>query len=203
MYIIKAVVDGKEYTIHDPSYNDAIVGKDAYFEIGDNKNGQAEFIVYPNNPYYSVVKKLTTDIIIYNNKAPCFYGRVLYDDEDASGAKHVFVEGELAFLCDSVQRPAVYHDISVIDYFSKIISLHNSQVEERKQFVVGRVSVTDSNDSLYRYSNWETTRETLTEKLIKRLGGHLRIRHENGQRIIDYLSDEEFRALKSVSLFRM
>ena len=192
MYIIKAVVDGKEYTIHDPSYNDAIVGKDAYFEIGDNKNGQAEFIVYPNNPYYSVVKKLTTDIIIYNNKAPCFYGRVLYDDEDASGAKHVFVEGELAFLCDSVQRPAVYHDISVIDYFSKIISLHNSQVEERKQFVVGRVSVTDSNDSLYRYSNWETTRETLTEKLIKRLGGHLRIRHENGQRIIDYLSDEEF-----------
>ena len=192
MYIIKAVVDGKEYTIHDPSYNDAIVGKDAYFEIGDNKNGQAEFIVYPNNPYYSVVKKLTTDIIIYNNKAPCFYGRVLYDDEDASGAKHVFVEGELAFLCDSVQRPAVYHDISVIDYFSKIISLHNSQVEERKQFVVGRVSVTDSNDSLYRYSNWETTRETLTEKLIKRLGGHLHIRHENGQRIIDYLSDEEF-----------
>ena len=192
MYIIKAVVDGKEYTIHDPSYNDAIVGKDAYFEIGDNKNGQAEFIVYPNNPYYSVVKKLTTDIIIYNNKAPCFYGRVLYDDEDASGAKHVFVEGELAFLCDSVQRPAVYHDISVIDYFSKIISLHNSQVEERKQFVVGRVSVTDSNDSLYRYSNWETTRETLTEKLVKRLGGHLRIRHENGQRIIDYLSDEEF-----------
>ena len=192
MYIIKAVVDGKEYTIHDPSYNDAIVGKDAYFEIGDNKNGQAEFIVYPNNPYYSVVKKLTTDIIIYNNKAPCFYGRVLYDDEDASGAKHVFVEGELAFLCDSVQRPAVYHDISVIDYFSKIISLHNSQVEERKQFVVGRVSVTDSNDSLYRYSNWEPTRETLTEKLIKRLGGHLHIRHENGQRIIDYLSDEEF-----------
>ena len=192
MYIIKAVVDGKEYTIHDPSYNDAIVGKDAYFEIGDNKNGQAEFIVYPNNPYYSVVKKLTTDIIIYNNKAPCFYGRVLYDDEDASGAKHVFVEGELAFLCDSVQRPAVYHDISVIDYFSKIISLHNSQVEERKQFVVGRVSVSDSNDSLYRYSNWETTRETLTEKLIKRIGGHLHIRHENGQRIIDYLSDEEF-----------
>ena len=57
---------------------------------------------------------------------------------------------------------------------------------------MGRVSVTDSNDSLYRYSNWETTRETLTEKLIKRLGGHLRIRHENGQRIIDYLSDEEF-----------
>lgn len=83
MYIVKAVVDGKEYTLHDPSKN-LYVG-DGYFETGDNINGQAEFTVYPSHPYYEKVKKLTTDIIFYRDSQPEFYGRVLYDDEDFSG----------------------------------------------------------------------------------------------------------------------
>ena len=192
MYTIKAFTDGKEYLIYSPRLKSFYIGADAYFEIGDNVNGQAEFTIYPGHPYYSYVKKLTTDIIFYNNEQAEFYGRVLYDDEDLKGVKKVYVEGELAFLCDSIQRPAVYHDISVRRYLETIISLHNSQVEERKQFTVGRVSVEDNNDSLYRYSNYETTRETITDKLIKRLGGHLVVRHENGIRMLDYLSDADF-----------
>ena len=191
MYIIKALVDGKYYTLHNPKVKVLTVG-DPYFETGDNINGKAEFTVYPNNPYYSKVKKLTTDIIIYNGKVPEFYGRVLYDDETFNGSKKVFVEGELAFFCDSVQRPKVYHNYSVQAYLKDIIDNHNSQVEERKQFVLGRVTVKDSNDSLYRYSNWEDTRTILSEKLSDRLGGHFVIRHEDGLRILDYLSDDDY-----------
>ncbi len=191
MYIIKALVDGKYYTLHNPKVKVLTVG-DPYFETGDNINGKAEFTVYPNHPYYSKVKKLTTDIIIYNGKVPEFYGRVLYDDETFNGSKKVFVEGELAFFCDSVQRPKVYHNYSVQAYLKDIIDNHNSQVEERKQFVLGRVTVKDSNDSLYRYSNWEDTRTILSEKLSDRLGGHFVIRHEDGLRILDYLSDDDY-----------
>ena len=191
MYTIKAFVNGKDYMIHNPRVKELIVG-DPYFEIGDNVNGKAEFSVYPTHPYYQYVRKLTTDIVFYNDGVEKFAGRVLYDDEDSNGTKKVFVEGELAYLCDSVQKPAVYHNISVKDYFKTVIDIHNSQVEERKKFVVGRVSVTDPNDSLYRYSNWETTRDTLSDKLIDRLGGHLVIRKENGIRYLDYLNDDEF-----------
>ena len=190
MYIIKALVDGKYYTLHNPKVKILTVG-DPYFETGDNINGKAEFTVYPNHPYYSKVKKLTTDIIIYNGKEE-FYGRVLYDDETFNGSKKVFVEGELAFFCDSVQRPKVYHNCPVRDYLQDIIDVHNSQVEERKQFVLGRVTVKDTNDSLYRYSNWEDTRTILSEKLSDRLGGHFAIRHEDGLRILDYLSDDDY-----------
>ena len=192
MYTIKAFVDEKEYTIHDARVKALTVGGNPYFETGDNINGSASFSVYPTHPYYGKVKKLTTDIIIYRDDEPEFYGRVLYDDEDFSGTKKVFVEGELAFLCDSIQRPKVYHDISVKAYVQDLIDIHNSQVEERKQFVVGRVTVTDSNDSLYRYSNYEDTRTSFKEKLTSRLGGHLVIRHEDGLRILDYLSDEDY-----------
>ncbi len=45
-------------------------------------------------------------------------------------------------------------------YLKDLIDIHNSQVEERKQFVLGRVTVTDSNDSLYRYSNYNNDKGT-------------------------------------------
>ena len=192
MYTIKAYVDGKEYTIHDARVKALTVGGNPYFEIGDNINGSATFKVFPTHPYYDKVTKLTTDIVIYRDDEPEFYGRVLYDDEDFSGTKKVFVEGELAFLCDSIQRPKVYHNISVKAYVQDLIDIHNAQVEERKQFVVGRVTVKDSNDSLYRYSNYEDTRTAFKEKLTSRLGGHLVIRHEDGLRILDYLADEDY-----------
>ena len=191
MYTIKAFVDGKEYTLHNPKIRNLIVG-DPYYQKGDNVNGQASFSVYPKHPYYQYVKKLTTDIVIYKDDVEKFAGRVLYDDQDSKGVKKVFVEGELAYFCDSVQRPNVYHNISVRDYVSKIIDNHNAQVEERKQFALGRVTVTDPNDSLYRYANWESTRDTLKTKLVERLGGHLVIRKENGVRYLDYLSDDDF-----------
>ena len=192
MYTIKAYVDGKEYTIHDARVKALTVGGNPYFEIGDNINGSATFKVFPTHPYYDKVTKLTTDIVIYRDDEPEFYGRVLYDDEDFSGTKKVFVEGELAFLCDSIQRPKVYHNISVKAYVQDLIDIHNAQVEERKQFVVGRVTVKDSNDSLYRYSNYEDTRTAFKKKLTSRLGGHLVIRHEDGLRILDYLADEDY-----------
>lgn len=191
MYTVKAFVDGKEYVLHDPKQN-LFVG-DGYFEIGDNINGQAEFTVYPDHPYYEYVKKLTTDVVFYNDGVPEFYGRILYDDEDDfSGAKQVFCEGELAFFCDSIQPIKKYQDVTVSQYLKDLLDIHNSQVEERKQFTLGRVTVTDSNDSLYRYSNYNNTRDLLKDRLSDRLGGHFVVRHENGIRYLDYLSDEDY-----------
>lgn len=191
MYTVKAFADGEEYVLHDPKQN-LYVG-DGYFETGDNINGQAEFTVYPDHPDYEYVKKLTTDVVFYNDGVAEFYGRILYDDEDdLSGAKKVFCEGELAFFCDSIQPIKVYQNCTVKQYLQDLIDIHNSQVEERKQFVLGRVTVTDSNDSLYRYSNYDTTRELMSDRLTDRLGGHFVIRHENGVRLLDYLSDEDF-----------
>lgn len=191
MYTVKAFVNGTEYVLHNPKQN-LYIG-DGYFEIGDNINGQAEFTVYPDHRNYDYVKKLTTDVVFYNDGTPEFYGRILYDDEDDfSGAKKVFCEGELAFFCDSIQPIKVYQDYTVKRYLADLIDIHNSQVEERKQFVLGKVTVTDSNDSLYRYSNYDTTRELMKDRLTDRLGGHFVVRHEEGLRILDYLSDEDF-----------
>lgn len=59
----------------------------------------------------------------------------------------------------------------------------------KKTFKVGAVTVVDSNDSLYRYTNYENTLDCIKEKLVKRLGGHIRIRKANGIKYLDYLAD--------------
>lgn len=59
----------------------------------------------------------------------------------------------------------------------------------KKTFKVGAVTVVDSNDSLYRYTNYENTLDCIKEKLVKRLGGHIRIRKVNGIKYLDYLAD--------------
>lgn len=59
----------------------------------------------------------------------------------------------------------------------------------KKTFVVGQVTVVDNNDSLYRYTNYEDTLNCIKDKLLKRLGGHLRIRKVGGVRYLDYLAD--------------
>lgn len=191
MYTIKAFENGEEYVLHNPRVEELFLG-DAYYEEGDNLNGQAEFTVYPDHPFYENVKKLTTEIVFYKDGVEKFRGRVLYDDEDSKGAKKVFVEGQLAYFVDSIQRPKVYHNYTVKQYLTDLIASHNSQVEERKQYVLGTVSVTDSNDSLYRYSNWKTTRNILKDKLSDRLGGHFRVRWRDGLRVLDYLNDSDF-----------
>lgn len=61
----------------------------------------------------------------------------------------------------------------------------------QKSFKVGAVTVVDNNDSLYRYTNYETTLKCISDKLLNRLGGHIRIRKVNGIKYIDYLADYE------------
>lgn len=59
----------------------------------------------------------------------------------------------------------------------------------QKTFRVGQVTVVDSNDSLYRYTNYENTLTCIKEKLVNKLGGHIQVRTVDGIRYIDYLAD--------------
>ena len=112
---------------------------------------------------YSVLSLYQDDDWLYS-------GRVLSDETDFYGSRTIECEGELSYLLDSIQRYHEYHDISVQDYFTDLIANHNLDVESRKEFTVGQVTVVDNNDSLYRYSTYENTWKTIEDRLISRLG---------------------------------
>ena len=108
-------------------------------------------------------------------------------------ARKFICEGELAFLYDSIQPRRELHNISPTAFLTLLLNEHNTQVSGQgpidKTFQVGTVTVIDDNNSLYRYTNRETTLDCIGEKLINRLGGHLSVRVSNGTRYIDLLAD--------------
>jgi len=162
-----------------------------------NKTGSMKFTVPAAHPLLSSIRKMYSEFALYQDDEWLFSGRVLSDGDDFYNNRTLELEGELSYLLDSIQRYHEYHDISVADYFSTLIQNHNADVDARKQFTVGNVTVTDPNDSLYRYSTYEDTWKTISDRLLSRLGGYIVVRHgpgtpgHPGTRYIDYIADFE------------
>lgn len=184
---------GVQETIHSPQTDD--------LKLFDPKIVKAvgaidsfSFSIYPNHSAYNKLNYLTTLVEVWNEMENIllFKGRVLEptDSMKETGEffKEIICEGELAYLHDSVQRWGKWQNLTPAQFFKALIDEHNSQVEEYKQFTVGQVTVTNSTDNVYRYTDDDVdTYDTIQDKLIDRLGGELQIRYENGVRYIDYL----------------
>lgn len=290
-------------------------------DLKENNAGSFSFTIFPEHPYYDSLQKMKSVVQVFDKGEEIFCGRIVKETTDLYNRKKVVCEGELAYLNDSVQRPAVYHDMTVRGYLQTLINIHNAQIAELnlaikfnaecagesasydyvslyyvkngkiysaftrqkannvaaqtfvipstefyvywhtdgsvnnfygikvdsaeitdaiaitgslatlpnytaatvtkvtdietdhtpyqnsqnllwhyahtipdnytigKMFAVGAVTVTDSNDSLYKYTNWETTMTVIKTDLLDTYGGHLRIRKVNGIRYLDYLED--------------
>lgn len=168
-----------------------------------NKTGSLTFYVAKNHPYRNLIKKHKSEITLYQDDEALFYGRVLNIELDIDNLMYVECEGELSYLLDTIQRAKEYHldggDNNVIKvYLENLISNHNSQVPNDKKFVVGTVNVTDTNNYLYKITNYENTLNTINEDLIKKFGGYIRIRHENGIRYIDYLKESSTMSVQTI-----
>lgn len=298
-----------------------LVLKSPKVTLKENNAGSFSFTILPTHPYYDSIQKMKSVIQVMDNEDEIFCGRVIDEEIDFYNRKKVTCEGELGFFNDSVQRPAVYHDLTVRGYLQTLLNIHNAQIAElnlgitfnaecagesaswdyaslyyvkngqvysaftkkraddlaRKTFVIpstefylywhtdssvnnyyglkvdsveitdataiignratlpsytaqemsdasqietahspyannsnivwhyahtipdnytigkmfalGSVTVVDSNDSLYKYTNWETTMQVIKTDLLDTYGGHLRIRKVNGIRYLDYLKD--------------
>lgn len=160
-------------------------------KTGQNIAGTLTFVLPPTHPYLSRIKARSSVISVYRDGALYFRGSPLNVTESDTGLVTVTAEGALAWLGDSVQPFAEYHNVTVRTYLETLIQNHNTAVQDDayKQFTVGEVTVTDSNDSLYRHSNFEHTKDAITEKLTKRLGGILQVRWKNGVQYLDYLAE--------------
>ena len=120
-----------------------------------------------------------------------FEGRVLtYSDSmDSSGTvqKEAVCEGLEGFLHDSVQPWKEFHNTTPKDFLQALITEHNRQVESYKQITLGTVTVTNSTDNVYRFTDdTQDTWANIQDKLVSRLGGEMRIRNEGGKLFLDY-----------------
>lgn len=155
-------------------------------EVELNKTGSFKFTVQADHPYYGLIRRMKSIITVYRDETLLFRGRVLEEETGWHNAKTCTCEGDMGFLLDSVLRPFSYSGTAA-DFLSYVLTLHNAQVDERKQIQPGNVTV----DGLATYDTEEylTTHETLQKALFDTLGGYLMTRMENGVVYLDYLAD--------------
>ena len=186
MYIVK--IDNEK--VFDPRI-DELTLIEPVVELEENNAGSFSFIIYSTHPFYNKIKRRKSIVTVYEDADIIFQGMVYELEEDFYKNKRVYCEGELSYLNDSVQRPAEYHDMTVRGLLETYINNHNAQVEQEKQFKLGMVTVHDSNNSIFCYTNMETTIECIKEDLIDDYGGIIRVRYDNGDKYIDYITEKE------------
>ena len=155
--------------------------------------GTFEFTVPPINPLYDKIQNRRSMVSVFRDSTEIFYGEVRKQPKvDRYKNKSVYCAGAMSFLSDSLQPQAEYHDMTPEQMLGAFLDIHNSQVEDRKKIYLGIVTITDPNDSLYRYTNFENTLKAVREKLVDKLGGYLRLRHENDRLYLDWITLEEY-----------
>ena len=188
MYKVK--LDG--YVLYHADHPSAML-TDPVLELEPGYAGVFMATVPPDNPLYDRICCRKSMVSVFRNDREIFYGEVRkVPNIDRYRNKQIYCTGALSFLADSIQPQAEYHDISPAALLGRMLEIHNSQVEPRKQIKLGYVSITDPNNSLYRCTNYENTLEAIREKLVNRLGGYLRLRHVGDQLILDWVSIEQY-----------
>jgi hypothetical protein len=144
------------------------------------------------NPLYNDIHNRKSMISVYRDKTEIFYGEVRTREKDRFKNQPIKATGALSFLADTILPQQEWHDMSPREMLDAWLQLHNNQVEDRKKIYIGVVTIHDSNDSLYRITDRENTLEAIREKLIDRLGGYLRLRHEEDKLYLDWINIQEY-----------
>jgi hypothetical protein len=154
--------------------------------------GELTLKVPPLNPLYREIHNRKSMVSVYRGNTEIFYGEVRTREKDRFKNQPVKATGALSFLADSILPQQEWYDISPRDLLDAWLQLHNNQVEDRKKIHIGIVTIHDGNDSLYRITDRENTLEAIRDKLVDRLGGYLRLRHENEKLYLDWLTIQEY-----------
>ena len=201
-----------EYTIYNPN-NEKLIVINPKCKLEANTVGEASFLIYSTHPHYDKIKNVKSFIEIKQDDDVIFRGRVTGETRDFNNTKYVDVEGAMAYFNDSYVEPFSFPEDyindqkyieaskngNVIEFFlDKLIKKHNEQMycicpSYDKTFLLGKVTVTDPNNYLFRESTeYMSTWEALKTKLFgSSLGGYLCIRYEEDGNYIDYLADFE------------
>lgn len=155
-------------------------------ELGLNKGGAAYITMPPGHLAYDRFVSYRTTVSIYRDNVLLFRGRALYPSDDFNRNRTITCEGEKCFLRDGVMRPYTYQGTPA-SIFEEVIASYNYQVEAFKQFAVGTVTVTDSNEYIRLESeSAEQVLDTI-DKLVERCGGYIVFTtNEAGQRCINW-----------------
>ena len=137
-------------------------------------------------PFQSIVQVVN----LYDEEVE-FEGRVLSVSNKMTSTgfvQEVVCEDFLSFLHDSTQQYQKLKNSGAEAYLREILNQHNAQVENYKQIRLGTVTVKSLTDKPWRYLGYESTWDTIRDRIVSNIGGYLTLRRENSGFYLDWTS---------------
>lgn len=195
MSIFRVYVDGQLF--YHPNLSQLAITQAQVQEDAENIDSLTLSAPF-NHPYLDVIKPMASTIICKKDNNIVFEGRALDDGSDFYNTHTWTCESCLAYLKDTLQPPYSYQG-TLKGLLELFLAEHNKAVEEKKQFTLGTVTVTDTNDYIaYSNSDYSVTMDAIKNKLIETHGGYLSVRYEGDVKYLDYLADFSDRSLQTV-----
>lgn len=121
-----------------------------------------------------------------------FVGRVLTMTNEMSTngfVQKVVCEDFLSYLHDSAQWFQKLPNKGSEDYFKIIFDSANVQIEEFKRITPRNITVQSKSDRPFRYIGYDSSWETVRERIINNIGGYLTLREFNTRLYVDWTKD--------------
>ena len=135
-------------------------------------------------PFQSIVQVVN----LYDEEVE-FEGRVLSVSNKMTSTgfvQEVVCEDFLSFLHDSTQHFQKLKNTGAEAYLREILNRHNAQVEDYKRIYLGSVTVKSLTDKPWRYLGYESTWDTIRERIIANIGGYLTLRRASDGLYLDW-----------------
>lgn len=121
-----------------------------------------------------------------------FVGRVLTMANEMSTngfVQKVVCEDFLSYLHDSAQWFQKLPNKGAEDYFKIIFDSANVQIEEFKRITPRNITVQSKSDRPFRYIGYDSSWDTVRERIINNIGGYLTLREFNTRLYVDWTKD--------------
>lgn len=157
-----------------------------------NDSGYMDIIVPPNNPLYECIYERKSVVIVKKNSSVIWEGEVVDISETMKKEQKLYVAGVASYLNDSLQEKKEYLNKTAVQILGELINEHNAQVEERKHFSVGVVTIDVPEGTMNLTTDYESTLNVIREKICTEYNGYIRIRWLNGVRYLDIVRIEDY-----------
>lgn len=155
-----------------------------------NSAGSFEFSVAPDHPLYSNLHPRLTYVSVRKDNTEIWRGRVERVSRNFNNVKKVSCEGELSYLCDSIQQPFLFRG-TVSSLFEFLLGNHNESPlgvnNDERRIVAGGVNVQSDFAVDILTTNAQNTFDCIRSLLLNVYGGCLRTRKSGNLVYLDYV----------------
>lgn len=159
-----------------------------------NSIHELEFAIPLDHTMYQKMVQFKSIIEVVNlrDNEVEFVGRVLTMANEMSTngfVQKVVCEDFLSYLHDSAQWFQKLPNKGAEDYFKIIFDSANVQIEEFKRIIPRNITVHGKSDRPFRYIGYDSSWETVKERIINNIGGYLTLRELNTRLYVDWTKE--------------